>query len=281
MPKERQAMGDSITAIGAKPFVKWAGGKRQLAAKLLAHVPAKIGTYYEPFVGGGALFFALDGRFEHALLNDANKRLIETYAGVRDDVETVISLLKTMPYLKTFYIATRKRDPDIMAEVDVAAWFIYLNKAGFNGLYRVNSSGGFNVPFGRYTNPTICDEPGLRAAAEALAGVQLRDGDFEKAVKSAERGDFVYFDPPYWPASPTSNFTGYTAGGFGAADHQRLRDIALVLKKRGVGVMLSNADLPPVRALYGKGFELERVEARRGINSDAGKRGPVGELIIT
>jgi DNA adenine methylase len=155
-----------------------------------------------------------------------------------------------------------------------------LNKCGFNGLYRVNKAGKFNVPFGRYTNPTICDADGLRACAAALHKTKLVIGDFEKTVKSAERGDLVYFDPPYVPVSATADFTGYTAGGFGFAEQERLRDCAAALKKRGVHVILSNADVPIVRKLY-KGFAIRAVSARRNINSAGGKRGAVGEVIIT
>jgi len=269
----------------ARPFLKWAGGKRQLAPELLARMPAKFGTYYEPFVGGGALFFALvpQLRAGRAVLSDMNTDLTVSYIGVRDDVEGVIACLKEMPYDREFYLETRGKSAQSrnhMDDAERAAWVIYTNKAGFNGLYRVNRKGEFNVPFGRYDNPTICDEPNLRAASAALKLAHIRIGDFERALRGAEEGDAVYCDPPYVPVSATADFTGYTSGGFGPADQTRLRDCALALKRRGVFVMLSNADVPAVRKLY-RGFKIERVEARRAINSKADRRGAVGEVIIT
>ncbi len=266
----------------ASPIFKAAGGKTQLLPKLLPYVPEKIGTYYEPFVGGAALFFALAPRLRRAVLGDANERMMRTYMGVRDEVDEVIRLLGRMRYEKKFYYRQRKRNPETMDEAEVAAWFIYMNKCGFNGLYRVNKQGGFNVPFGKYTNPTICDEPGLRACSAILRKTRanLRTTDFEKTVRSAERRDFVYFDPPYVPISDTANFTAYTVDGFGHEDQVRLRDTAVALKKRGVVVVLSNHDVPIVRKLY-KGFKFERVKAKRNINSKASKRGPVWEVIIT
>ncbi len=271
-----------MTATEAKPFVKWAGGKRQLMPEIRARAPEKFGMLYEPFVGGAAVTFALRPR--RAVIGDANEHLATAYIGVRNDVEDVIKSLKRMPYESDYYYETRSKMPDLeSADPDeVAAWVIYVNKAGFNGLWRVNRKGEFNVPFGRYTNPTICDADNLRACSKALRTVNIRIGDFEKTVRSAERGDFVYFDPPYVPASATADFTAYTAGGFGYPDQVRLRDCAAKLKRRGVHVMLSNAEHPIVRKLYRGGeFKIERVRARRAINSDADGRGTVGEVIIT
>jgi DNA adenine methylase len=158
---------------------------------------------------------------------------------------------------------------------------LYLSRIGFNGLWRVNKSGKHNVPFGKYTNPTICDASNLRAVSAALKQVTLLSGDFETAVAPAVRGDFVYCDPPYWPASHTANFTSYRKDPFGPAEQERLRDTALELKKRGVHVLLSNADVPEIRKLYARGFKIESVQATRNVNSKGDRRGKVGELLIT
>jgi DNA adenine methylase len=263
----------------ARPFLKWAGGKTALLPEILPRLPKKIGTYYEPFVGGGAVFFALAAeRFERAVLGDANENLIETYFSIKEDLGMVIPLLK---------LHARKHSEEYFYKVRanpgqyIAARMIYLNKTCFNGLYRVNKKGEFNVPFGKYTNPTICDEENLRAVSAVLYKVEFFPGDFEVTVQDAEKGDAVYFDPPYAPLSETANFTTYTAGGFGF-DHQiRLRDVAKRLITRGVHVLLSNSDTPLVRDLYKKGFKIEEVQAPRRVNSKGGKRGNVGELLIS
>jgi DNA adenine methylase len=263
----------------AHPFLKWAGGKRQLLPSLLARIPGTYGTFFEPFVGGGALFFA--ARPRRAVLADVNERLVRTYRGVRDDVEKVIALLATYPHDETFFYEMRDRAVDASSDAEVAAWFIYLNKTAYNGLYRVNRRDRFNVPFGRYTNPTICDAPNLRACAAALAGVEVIVADFESVVRRADRGDFVYFDPPYVPLSATSSFTSYTSDGFGAGEQTRLRDVIRALKRRGVSVVASNSSAPFVRELYADGFELHEVSATRMVNSRASSRGAVPELVIT
>jgi DNA adenine methylase len=263
---------------GGRPFLKWAGGKRQLLASLREHAPANPTRYYEPFVGGGALFFALHPR--RAVLADVNSRLIRTYKGVRDDVEGVIRLLRAYPHDSAFFYRLRELDIDSRSDAEVAAWFIYLNKTGFNGLYRVNRGNRFNVPFGRNVNPNICDEVTLRACSAALGGTDLLVADFEVVVAEAERGDFVYFDPPYVPLSTTSSFTSYTSHGFGPADQTRLRDTAGKLKQRGVRVLLSNSSAPFVRELYARGFDLKTVSATRQVNSRATARGAIVELLI-
>ena len=272
---QRTAIEDSG---GVRPILKWAGGKRQLLPPLLARTPSNLGTYFEPFFGGGALFFALCP--PRAVLADANERLVRTYRAVRDDVDAVITLLKTYRHEPEFFYAMRALDIDGCSDCEVAAWVIYLNKVAYNGLYRVNSKNRFNVPFGRYENPTICNEEGLRACARALCGAELANMDFEVAVQSAKGGDFVYFDPPYVPISGTSSFTSYTSGGFGPNDQVRLRDVARDLKRRGVTVLLSNSAAPEVRSLYSEGFEVTEVSAARSVNSHGGRRGPVAELII-
>ena len=262
----------------ARPFLKWAGGKRQLLGELLRHAPRATARYHEPFLGGGALFFAL--KPARAVLSDVNLRLIRTYRGVKDDVERVIGLLESYPHDADFYYELREVDIDRRSDAEVAAWFIYLNKTGFNGLYRVNRDNRFNVPFGRYARPTICNKATLRACSRALERAEILHLDFEQAVKKARRGDFVYFDPPYVPLSATSSFTSYTSNGFDAGAQTRLRDIAKKLKRSGVRVLLSNSSAPFVRNLYKSGFVLHEVSALRPVNSKATKRGAVTELLI-
>ena len=261
-----------------RPFVKWVGGKRQLLPTLMERAPRDAATYFEPFIGGGALFFALHPRV--AVLADVNERLILTYKGVRDTVDEVIRLLRTYPHDSAFFYRMREKSIDTGSDAEVAAWLIYLNKTGFNGLYRVNRANRFNVPFGRYKNPNICDEPTLRACSAALTKTELLVADFEVVTARAKRGDFVYFDPPYVPLSVTSSFASYTSGGFGPAEQTRLRDTARKLKRRGVRVLLSNSSAPFVRSLYDEGFKLTEVSATRMVNSKATARGSVVELLI-
>lgn len=278
----------------AKPFCKWAGGKLKMADRILALIPDHATIYVEPFVGGGAVFFALSNtamrkRFKRVVLNDGNESLMDTYMTVLASSESLIKELHKIgrtfvdrPF-KDAYQTLRAREPAKFGSIVFrAARFIALNKTCFNGLYRVNRKGEFNVPCGKFkTMPTICAEDDLRAASRALEGVRLKHGDFSDALKdSFHRHAFVYFDPPYVPVSASADFTSYTKEGFDMADHIRLRDLALRLKKAGATVALSNADVPAVRKLYA-GFQIERVEMRRNINSAAGKRGPVGELLIT
>jgi DNA adenine methylase len=277
-----EASGATLEVVSQKetgrPFLKWAGGKRQLLPSLLQHVPANAPHYFEPFVGGGALFFELWPK--KAVLADANKRLIRAYRGVRKSVDKVVRLLRSYPHDPAFFYDFRQASIDDGTDAEVAAWFIYLNKTGFNGLYRVNRENRFNVPFGRYTNPKICDESTLRACSAALADADLRDDDFEFVVEEAKGGDFVYFDPPYVPLSTTSSFTSYTSDGFGDVEQTRLRDTARRLKERGVRVLLSNSSAPFVRKLYADGFEIIEVSATRLVNSKATARGAIVELLI-
>jgi DNA adenine methylase len=281
---------DSTTGV-ATPFLKWAGGKSQLLPELTKQLPPKFGRYFEPFVGGGALFFHLHaaGLLRHgATLGDSNADLVNAYAAIRGDVEPVVRRLAAYARLYVGSEAARKRyfkrvrSGRIAAahKSALAARVIFLNRTGYNGLYRVNRKGQFNVPHGRNGNPTICDKENLRACAKALRRVRLISGDFEKASRDAKRGDFWYADPPYVPRSATSDFTAYTKDPFGPNEQERLRDLALALKKRGVHVLLSNSDTPLVRKLYAKGFSMRRVKARRNINSVTAKRGHVRELLI-
>jgi DNA adenine methylase len=262
----------------ARPFIKWVGGKRQLLSSLEPRVPSRFNSYHEPFVGGGALFFHLLP--ENAVLSDTNERLVRTYRGIRDAVEDVVTLLSSYPHDRDFFLQMRTVDIDAKSDVEVAAWFIYLNRTGFNGLYRVNRNNVYNVPFGDYDNPTICDADNLRACARALKHADIRHASFESVLDRARPGDFVYFDPPYVPLSASSSFTAYTSGGFGMAEQEKLRDVARDLKARGVRVLLSNSSAPDVYRLYEDGFELAEVGATRAINCKGSGRGRIQELII-
>src|SRR5262245_36557351 len=194
--------------LSPKPFLKWAGGKRQLLEHLARRVPAAPKVYHEPFLGGGALFFHLQPR--RAVLTDSNERLIRTYRGVRDSVEDVIAELSSFRHSARFFEKMRKRAIDSASDSELAAWFIYLNRTSYNGLYRVNSRNVFNVPLGRYKTPNFCNAELLRSCSEALARAELEISDFAPVLERAKRGDFVYLDPPYVPLTTTANFTSYT-----------------------------------------------------------------------
>jgi DNA adenine methylase len=267
----------------ARPFLKWAGGKAQLLPEIVARVPASFGGYHEPFIGGGAVFFALaaGGRLGGgASLSDVNPNLVETWRAIRDDVEGVIAALGPHVNEAEHFYRVRALEPGALTLAARAARVIYLNKTGFNGLYRENRSGRFNVPFGRYANPTICDAPNLRAVSKALQGVSIEVRDFRSVLERAVPGDFVYFDPPYVPLSSTASFTAYSrGGGFGPEEQRALRDVFAELAARGVHVLLSNSDVPIVRELY-RGFRIEQVWARRPINSNPDARGAVAEVLV-
>lgn len=266
----------------ARPFLKWAGGKTRLLDEILKRVPDEIREYHEPFIGGGALFFRLvsEGRIKGAsFLSDSNEELIATYRAVRSDVESLIGQLEVMPNEKDHFLDVRSRHYE--DDVDCASRFIYLNKTAFNGLYRVNKQGRFNVPFGGYGTPRICDESNLRACSAALCNVDLTWGDFEMSLGLAEKGAFVYLDPPYPPSSKTASFTAYTKDAFGWNEHIRLRDAILRLRDRGVWFVLSNADQPRVEELYsGQGFGIHRVSTTRSVSAKASSRGKMTELLI-
>ena len=267
----------------AAPVIKWVGGKTKLLPELIARLPERFGRYYEPFAGGAALFFRTAP--DRAVLADSNADLIALYGAIATDVNGVIRRLQhhRTAHDETHYYAMRAKwneNHTAWSPAERAAAFIYLNKTCFNGLWRVNRSGGFNVPIGRYSDPPICVPEALRAAQGLLARTELRCGDYQQAVVDAKAGDFVYFDPPYDPVTPTANFTAYSAIGFGALDQRKLADTARALVARGAYVMLSNSDTPFIRSIY-KGLKIDRVKCARAINSNAAKRGDVDEVIIT
>lgn len=266
----------------AAPVVKWVGGKTKLLPELLARMPRRYGTYFEPFAGGLALFFRVAPA--RAVLNDLNPGLVGLYREIAENVEPVIAALNAhrAAHGEEHYYATRTAwNEGEMQSVEAAAAFVYLNKTCFNGLWRVNRKGEFNVPMGRYTDPRICDPDGLRAAGLALAAAELTCGDYRACAERAVRGDLVYFDPPYDSlTSSTDNATSYTADAFGSAQQHELAELARRLVVRGVRVMLSNHDTPLVRSLY-RGFRVDRVKCARAINSNASKRGAVDEVIVT
>jgi DNA adenine methylase len=275
----------------ATPYIKWVGGKTQLLPQLLDLFPKKIGTYIEPFIGGGSVYYAVaaERRFEHAIINDWNTELVTTYRMVRDVPDQLMALLRSIEeeYVTSpeeIYYAWRAKDPKELSPVETATRFIFLNKAGFNGLYRVNQKGGFNSPWGKRLKVNTFDYENIRACSVALGGtlegtVTIRQGDFADAVTEAKSGDCVYFDPPYVPLTPTASFTSYTSGGFGLKDQQRLAVLFKELAGKGVKVVLSNSDTPVVRDLYA-GCTILSVMMRRAINSDGEKRGAVGEVLV-
>lgn len=272
---------------GVRPFAKWVGGKRQLLSQFrgLGLYPSDFdsvcGRYFEPFVGGGAVFFDLHPK--NATISDLNSELITTYLVVRDNAEHLIESLKQHVYDKDYFLKIRAMNPATMSDLDVASRFIYLNRTCFNGMYRVNSKGQFNVPFGRYRNPIICDEDNLRAASEALQSVEILNVDYKILVSKAKAGDFIYFDPPYYPISSTSSFTSYTKDGFAEKEQIELRDTFAELSNRGCYVMLSNSDSAFIRDIYSglKNVTITTVSAGRAINSKATGRGKIAELVIT
>jgi len=263
--------------------VKWAGGKGRLLSQLRPLLPLGIARmrHVEPFVGGGALFFARMP--ERALLTDINPTLVATYAAIRDDVQSVVEGLRALAgrHSKESYYQVRERynEGRRLSASRRAAMFIYLNKTCFNGLHRVNRKGEFNVPVGSYKNPRILNEDGLYAASHALQNAKLECTGFESLLENAKPGDFVYFDPPYEPVSETASFTSYARDGFSQEDQTRLRDVYRALGRRGCRLMLSNSDVPFVRELY-QDFRIDTVAAARAINCNAKKRGKVSEVVV-
>jgi len=266
----------------ARPFLKWAGGKGRLLNQYEPFFPASCVTYYEPFLGGGAVFFHLIGRASHAVLGDINPELVNVYCCVRDRPTELIALLEhhRRCHNPSYYYQVRQQHK-LANPVERAARLLYLNKTCYNGLYRENSRGQFNVPVGRYKNPTICDPDLLQAASAALQGTKIEEFSFTAILDwPLSSQDFVYFDPPYHPISSTSCFTNYNRYGFTVDDQVRLAQVFRQLATQGVRIMLSNSDCEFIRNLYQE-FNIYPIQAARAINSQSKRRGKIGELLIT
>jgi len=270
-------------ALPARPFVKWVGGKSKLCAQLIARLPQGVERmrHVEPFAGGAALFFTRSP--DSALLMDINRSLVQTYLAVRDHLEGVIQQLQALARAHSVdhYYEVRARynhEPRLTIALK-AAMFIYLNKTCFNGLHRVNRKGEFNVPAGRYNNPTILDAESLRSASYRLQNTELQEGSYMALLEKAKPGDFIYFDPPYEPVSATSNFTAYTAGGFNSSEQEQLSQVFRILDRRGCKLMLSNSDTETIRNLY-SAYHIDQVFAPRMVNCKPNNRGAVAELLI-
>ncbi len=270
----------------AVPLIKWAGGKRQLLVHLIKLVPDKFGTYYEPFIGGGALFFALNtgGKIHKAVISDINSRLLNFYSVLRDSPLLLWEELDNLHYgnnPEDYYEARRRfNSEDIRSPTLDAALFLYLNRHCYNGLFRVNSKGEFNVPFGRYKDPLKLDRDRILNASGMLANTKVVHSDFEDVLENAISGDFAYLDPPYSPLSSTSNFTDYHQGGFDSSSQKRLSGLFRKLDQKGVSIMLSNSATREILELY-EGYNTKFVGARRAINSNGSRRGRIEEVIVT
>lgn len=280
MPKQKK---NKLVA----PVLKWVGGKRQLLPEIKKYTPKKYNTYFEPFVGGGAVLFELQPK--KAVINDINRELIDLYSVIQNNVEELINTLSNSNlYSNTsecyYKVRELDREPqkyNKMNAIERAARILYLNKTCYNGLYRVNSMGEFNSPFGSYKNPNIVNEITLKAVNKYFndSKIQFLKTDFEKAVKNAKKDDFIYFDPPYAPISKTSNFTGYNESGFGENEQKRLKDLCDRLNKNGVKFLLSNSDCEFIRDLY-KDYKIVTIKAKRAINSNGNNRGAISEVLI-
>lgn len=263
------------------PIVKWVGGKRQLMFELIKNMPKSYNRYFEPFIGGGALFFELQP--EQAYISDMNEELINLYSVVRDNVYELIKDLSKHEVSKEYFLEIRNIDRTEQytefSDVERASRFIYLNRTCFNGMYRVNSQGQFNVPFGHYKNPRIIDENNLLNCSELLKKTEIKCADFSEILTKVKKGDLVYFDPPYVPLNETSSFTSYTKDGFDINMQFKLRDVCDELDNNGVKFMLSNSDTKLVNELY-VNYEIKKVFASRQINANADGRGKITEVLV-
>lgn len=265
----------------ASPLVKWAGGKRQLLPELKNRLPINFQRYFEPFIGGGALFFNISPK--DAYISDINSELINLYIVVRDNPQGLIQELSSHQNTLEYFTKIRALDRDSnyskLSDVSRASRFVYLNKTCFNGLYRVNSKGYFNVPFGRYSNPNFLDKENLLAASEILSNTQIECANFDNILKFVQKKDFVYFDPPYIPLSQTASFTAYSKENFGMKEQLSLKNLCDKLTAQGVYFMLSNSDTQHSNELYSN-YNIEKIYASRFINSKAGGRGKISEIIV-
>ncbi len=266
-------------------LVKWAGGKKQLLEQFKEYFPKKIKRYFDPFVGGGAVAFFLlktHPEIKKIYISDINKELIITYNVVKRNINELINLLNKYKskHNKDFYYNLRKKNTEGSTPVQIAARFIYLNKTCFNGLYRVNSKGEFNVPIGSYKNPGICQEEDLREISKLLQKDDIKMAQFYEVVKCAKKGDFIYFDPPYYPLIKGKSFTTYAKGNFLEEEQKRLAEVFKKLDERGCKVMLSNSDTKFIKDLY-KNYNINLVRATRMINCNAEKRGKINEVVVT
>lgn len=263
------------------PIVKWVGGKRQLMFELIANMPKSFNRYFEPFVGGGALFFELQPN--NAYISDINEELINLYNVVKDDVNNLIEDLGNHNTSKEYFLQIRNidRTPEYknLTNIQRASRFIYLNRTCFNGLYRVNSRGQFNVPFGNYKNPKIINDNNLLNCSKLLQNTEIKCADFSDILSIVNKGDFVYFDPPYMPLNETSNFTSYTKNGFDTNMQIKLKNVCDELDSMGVMFMLSNSDTNFINNLY-KNYSIKKVFASRAINANADGRGKITEVLV-
>ena len=279
---------NQILISSPKPFVKWAGGKRQLIPEIEKHLPEKFSSYYEPFLGGGALLFHLlsENKNLKGYVSDLNSDLILAYVTIRDNLDGLLKSLQKhsdnyFSDSKSYYYLIRETNPK--NQIEKVSRLLFLNRTCFNGLYRVNSKGKFNVPLGRYSNPNIVQEENLHSVNEFLNQnkIIIKCQDFSPTVEKVKKGDFVYFDPPYQPVSKTANFTSYTNSNFGLNDLKRLAKVSNQLTKKGVNVLLSNSSSKQVRELFSsKDWKIFEIEANRAINSDSNKRTGHYELLI-
>ncbi len=275
-----------------KPFIKWVGGKGKLISELRKFFPQNFDRYFEPFVGGGAVFYDIAQNSDLGFLgiNDVNKKLIITYQQIKTNPTKLISFLekiekdyknKTEEEQKDFfYFIRNKYNKDDLDELDVATYLIFLNKTCFNGMYRENSRGEYNVPFGDQKNPTICDRENLLAVSNCLKNAKITNLSFEESIKDCKKGDFIYFDPPYYPINETSKFTSYSKDSFSRDDQIKLRDVFRKLSEKGCFVMLSNSNTEFIKDLY-KDFNINYICAARSINSKGSGRGKIKEVVIT
>ena len=263
------------------PIVKWVGGKRQLMFELLKNMPENYNRYFEPFIGGGALFFELQP--DNAYISDMNEELINLYQVVRDNVDELVADLQKHDISKEYFMEIRNIDRteeyENWSDIQKASRFIYLNRTCFNGMYRVNSKGEFNVPCGHYKNPRILDENNLINCSNLLQRTEIKHADFSEILKKVKKDDFVYFDPPYVPLSETSSFTSYTKDGFDMDMQFKLRDVCDELDSIGVQFLLSNSDTKLVNELY-ENYNIKKVFASRQINANADGRGKITEVLV-